>query len=59
MMSGGFLNSGSGVTQIATALDDNLHVPVPLLVQFELALVADPADRTTRLIYRDWLLKHG
>jgi uncharacterized protein (TIGR02996 family) len=45
--------------QIAAVLDDNVHVPVPVLLQFELALANNLADVTTRRVYRDWLLEHG
>jgi uncharacterized protein (TIGR02996 family) len=45
--------------QLATALDDNLNAPVPTLLQFELALANNPADRATRMAYHDWLLEHG
>jgi uncharacterized protein (TIGR02996 family) len=45
--------------QIAKVLDDNVHVPLEQLLQFERALGENPADRTLRLAYRDWLLEHG
>jgi uncharacterized protein (TIGR02996 family) len=45
--------------QIATVLDDNLHVSVPRLMEFEQALVDNPTDHATRRVYRDWLLDHG
>jgi uncharacterized protein (TIGR02996 family) len=45
--------------QLAVALDDNLHAPVSGLLQFELALANNPADRVTRQVYHDWLLEHG
>jgi uncharacterized protein (TIGR02996 family) len=45
--------------QLAAALDDNFHAPVPVLLQFELALANNPADRATRQVYHDWLLEHG
>jgi len=45
--------------QIATVLDDNVNVPVPVVLQFELTLANNPGDTTTRRVYRDWLLEHG
>jgi uncharacterized protein (TIGR02996 family) len=45
--------------EITTVLDDNLHVPLTEVLQFERALVENPADAVTRQVYRDWLLEHG
>jgi uncharacterized protein (TIGR02996 family) len=45
--------------QLATALDDNVNVPLPMLLQFELDLAEHPFDQTTRRCYYDWLLEHG
>jgi uncharacterized protein (TIGR02996 family) len=45
--------------QIAAVLDDNVNAPVPVLLQFELALANNPGDATARRVYRDWLLEHG
>jgi uncharacterized protein (TIGR02996 family) len=57
-MSEGFLASRVAA-QLGAVLDDNVHVPVVRVLEFERALADNPTDLDTRRVYRDWLLEHG